>query len=294
MGRNQADRALLGSCLDGAGRLVAILFDQRAAHLEAAGAEKGVGHASDHEKQVGRFHERLQGLDLAADLGAAEDRGERSLRIVEQAAERLHFGVHQPPRDSHAHGGRDAGRRGVGAVCRAEGVADVEISEGHQLRHEVRVVGGLPGMEAEVLEQADVPVAERVDRPASGFADAVGAETDRLAEELRQALSHGLEGEVEVELAVGAAAVGQEDDTRAPPLQLAHGRQRLHQAGVVEHAAVAHRHVEVDAHEGPLAGDLVVGEVVESRQSGRGKSSHVGSGEVRFWGQEGSARRPAV
>ena len=75
---------------------------------------------------------RQQGLDqvdLAGDLGAAQHRDERPLRMIERLAEVLELLFHQEAGDRRLEQVRHRLGAGVGPVGRAEGVVDVEIAE---------------------------------------------------------------------------------------------------------------------------------------------------------------------
>ena len=75
--------------------------------------------------------------DLVRDLGAAEDRHERPLGMLQRAAEEVQLLLHQEA----GHGGqvvRDALGAGVRAVRRAEGVVDVDVAQRGKLARESR------------------------------------------------------------------------------------------------------------------------------------------------------------
>ena len=63
-------------------------------------------------------------------------------------------------------------------MCGREGVADVELAEARQRIGEVRIVGLLAGMEAQVLEQQHHARLQRLDRLLRRLADAVLGERD--------------------------------------------------------------------------------------------------------------------
>ena len=104
--------------------------------------------------------EVLEHAELVLDLGAAGDEHERPLDLAEQPAEVLELGEQQQPRVGRQQL-RDADGRGVRAVRRAECVVDVEVASLRELARELRVVLGLAGVEAGVLEHLDPLVREQ-------------------------------------------------------------------------------------------------------------------------------------
>jgi hypothetical protein len=81
------------------------------------------------------------------------------------------------------------------AVHRAEAVADVERGQPRELVGERAalgvVLGGLAGVEAQVLQQGDVSVAQLTGRRPRGLADGVGGEDHRTVEQLGHPLGDG-------------------------------------------------------------------------------------------------------
>ena len=77
------------------------------------------------------------------------------------------------------------------------------------------VVLGLRGVEPHVLEEHDVTVAEAVGDLGHLVADAVGRHLALLAQQLRQPLGHGAEGELVLRSVLRAAEVGGESDSCA-------------------------------------------------------------------------------
>jgi hypothetical protein len=155
---------------------------------------------------------------------------------------------------------RDAFGGCVRAVSRAEGVVDVHVAQLRQLLGEPGVVAGLLRVEAEVLQQEDVPGPERGRGPRCRGADAVVRGRDRATEQLGEAPGHRRHAQLLDDLPLGTAEVGHEDDRAALTLQVGDRGQRGADARVVDDAPVFERHVEVDAHEGALARERVVGE----------------------------------
>ncbi len=152
---------------------------------------------------------------------------------------------------------RDAFGRGVGAVRGRETVVDVKIAErGHRLR-QLRVVLFLAEMEARVLEDADIAGQHGGDGPLGLGPLAILDEADRAAGEAVER-KHQLGGRhVGPHLALGPAEMRQQEHDRAAVAQLQHRRQHRAEPRVVGDLGAVHRHVEVDANEHLLAGQVL-------------------------------------
>ncbi len=105
---------------------------------------------------------------LAPPMTAAKGRA----RVLEQAGEVADLALHEQARVGrqdlrHADGG------GVGAVRRAEGVVDVDVAVAGQRGGEVRVVGLLLRVEAEVLEEQQLTRLQALDGVHGADADGV-------------------------------------------------------------------------------------------------------------------------
>ena len=84
-------------------------------------------HAAADDDFVGLVEQVVDELNLVRDLRAAEDREQRTLRMVEHRAERIQFLLHQVA--ARALRKLHAGHRAVIAMRGAEGVVDVNIAE---------------------------------------------------------------------------------------------------------------------------------------------------------------------
>ena len=111
------------------GEIEAVGLDERLARLETHRLVERARHRPADEQRVDLGQQRLDDVDLAGDLRAAEDRDERPLRVLEGAVEVVDLLLHQQARDrrrqvlGHAFGGR------VGAVRGPERVVHVQIAE---------------------------------------------------------------------------------------------------------------------------------------------------------------------
>ena len=201
----------------------------------------------------------LDDLDLVGHLRAPEHRNERALRRFERVTEVLQLLFHQQARGAAPHLLDDALHRRVRPVRGPERVIHVEVRQRRELRRERRIVLLLLGVEPQVLEQHHLVVCVRLRHGrARRFADAVGGEDDRAPEQLRQARDHRREAVLGHRLAFRAPEVRGEDDRGALFERVPDRRQRCADAGVVADHAVLDRHVEVDADEDTLAGEIEI------------------------------------
>jgi len=141
----------------------------------------------------------------------------------------------------------------------AEGVVDVDVRQGGELRCERRVVRRLPGMETQVLEQQDLARSEGAGCGLDLRSHTVPRRLHGPPEQLREPRRDRRHAQLFDDLALGAAEVRGEDDGAPLAEQVLDGRQRGADACVVGHATALERYVEVDPHEHALAGERVVG-----------------------------------
>ena len=126
---------------------------QRLADGDAGRREEGVRDAAADHELVHPGNEALEHLELGRDLGTADDRDQRPLRLLERALERVELAREQRSRAGDGRRERDAVRAGLGAVRRAEGVHDEDVAQRRHALRERRVVLLLAFQEADVLEQ---------------------------------------------------------------------------------------------------------------------------------------------
>ena len=242
-----------------------VLLEQALADLVALGLEEREDHAAADQQPVDRAEQVVDDAELVRDLGAAEHDDVRPLGVAGEPAQHLGLDldqlagrVRQPP--GHVV---DAG---VLAVHGTEAVTDVDVGESGELVGEgaaLRVVLALLArVEAQVLEQRDVAVAEPVDGRPGAVADRVGRELDRPAEHLGQPLGDRGEAVLLHRLALGPAQVRAHDHAGAAVGEVGDRRRAGPDPAVVGDRAAVQRHVEVRADEDPLAAE--VSEVVDS------------------------------
>ena len=216
----------------------------------------------------------LDEAKLVRDLGPAEDGDERPFRVLEDPAERGELALHQEPGGGGLEEARDRVDRGLGSVGRREGVVHVAVAEPGQVARELGVVGLLLGMEAEVLEQHDLPRGESPRPRLRDGADAVWRDRHVRRGELPEPGRHRGHRVLRVGPAPGAAEVRGEDDRGAPREAVADRGEGGPQAGVVAHPAAVERHVQVRAEEHALTRELELPER-ELRHTRRDQSDFV-------------------
>jgi len=242
--------------------LLTLLLALRVADLVALGGEEREAHGAADQHRVGALQEGVEDADLVGHLRPADDRDERAAGIGQQPGERLDLALQQPARGLALHVVGDALGRSMRAVRGAEGVVDVDaVGQARERAGELGVVRGLAGLEAHVLQQQRVAVAQRARRRLDLVADDTGRQRDA------EVLGDGRQRQRRVRRALGPPEVGDEHEPRARRAQLVERRRRGADARVVGDAAAVERDVEVDADEDPQARD--VAEVVERSQRTR-------------------------
>jgi hypothetical protein len=111
-------------------------------------------------------------------------------------------------------------------------------------------------VEAQVLQHRHLAVAQRRDHLGRRLADAIAGEGDRLAHQLGQLCRHRFQSELRIASALGPAEVRDDDHLGAAPRQVLQSRYQPLQPCRVGDLAVLHRHIEVGAHQHPLASDI--------------------------------------
>ncbi len=205
----------------------------------AQGALEGVGHAADDDQRVDLVEQVIDHVDLAGDLGAADDGDEGLFRRFQRFAEIGDLLFHQQAGDGGLEEVGDAFCRGVGAVGGAEGVVDVDVGQRGEGLRERRIVGLFFGVVAQILKQQHLAGFELARHLAGHFADAVRRKGDvdgfaqLLVEQLAQADDHRAQRVLGIRLALGAAQMRGEDDLGLVAQGVDDGGQRGHDAGVV-------------------------------------------------------------
>ena len=150
VGRQMQAVAVLGEQRSAAVDLVGLA--QRVADLVTHRGEEREAHAPADDDRVRDLQQCGQHAELVGHLRPAGDRDERMLRVLTQTQQYLDLCRQQPTRGRGQPRGR-TDDRGVGTVRRTEGVVDVQIVAGDETVDERRVVRGLAGIEAQVVEK---------------------------------------------------------------------------------------------------------------------------------------------
>ena len=254
-------RGFVDDTIGGVGKLV---FAQRLADIDTLGGEEGVGHPAADDQVLHLADQIGQHVELGRDLGPADDRGHRRFGITQRGVERLQFGFHRAARI-----GREVMRQALGgrmrAVRRAERIVDVEVAmRGHAPR-EFGIVGFLARPEADIVEQADIAIAEDADRLFDDGPHHLGDEHDLLVQHLldialHEAGAHGREA-----LALGTPVMREQQDLGTLFGEFEDGRLDRLDARNVGGRTILHRQVEIDAYQRDLAGDVT--EIVQGLEA---------------------------
>jgi hypothetical protein len=168
--------------------------------------------------------------------------------------------------------GHHAGRGSMRAVGRAKGVVHVDVGEGSELLGEGRVVLLLLRVEAQVLEQQDLAVAELRDGRLRLRADRGLAERHRTCERLGQALRYRAKGELRLPLPLRPPEVRAERHPRPAGKQPPQAAERCLDPRVVGHAPVPQRHVQVGTDQHPPATQPPIGQQIIKRRNGHARN----------------------
>ena len=117
-------------------------------------------------------------IELGRDFRAADDGGERTLRVLHHLFEGFELRLHAAS-DIGGQAMGEALGRGMRTMGDREGVVDIDVAELGEFGDEGRIVRLLAAVEAGVFEQHDVAVGHFGDRRRRALADAIGDEFDR-------------------------------------------------------------------------------------------------------------------
>src|SRR4051794_22334571 len=148
-------------------------------------------------------------------------------------------------------------------------------------------------MEAEVLEEQDLAVAEATDRVLGARAQRVTRDRHGPAEELAEALADGTQSIAVAHLAVGPAEMAGEDDPRALAHEIADRRECGADPGVIRDLAVLQGDVEVHPDEDALArGVQVLDRALVHVRFPPGTGTRRGSLRRALWARVQARRSP--
>ncbi len=200
-------------------RVQLVGLQQRRPHPVPLGRQEGVRHAAADQEPVDLGEQVGDDGELVGDLRPAEHHDVGPAGSCGEPPQHVDLGQHQT-----AGGVRQAHRHvvdaGVLAVHRAEPVPDVQLGQASEGVGEGATFGvvlaGLPRLEAEVLQQRDLPVRESAHHRCADVADHVGGERHRRAEQLAQPVGDRPQRQLRPHLALRPAEVRAHDDPRAP------------------------------------------------------------------------------
>ena len=196
-------------------RLDEVRLDQRASDVVAERAQERERHRPADRERVDQGQELLNQRELVRYLGAAEDREERPLGVLEQPPELGQLAFHQQARGGRLEEARDRVDRRLRPMRRREGVVDIAVGEPRERPRKLGIVGLFLGMEAQVLEQHHLPEGERLRPRFRDRADAVRRERDRHRKQLPEPGRDRCQRVLRVRPPPGPAEVRGEDDRPA-------------------------------------------------------------------------------
>ena len=228
----------------------------------ALGCQKREAHAAADHERVHLRQQRVDDSQLVADLGAAEHDDVGPLRGDREPVQDRDLGHHEWT-GSVREPQRDVIHAGVFSVDRPEGVVHVGVRKGGEAVGELAALlvvrSGLRCFEADVLQQAELPIAQCADRlPRCGTSD-VGGEGHRLTEQLTESLGDRAQGVRRVRPAPRPTQMGEDDDPGAACHQVAQQGTAGPDAPVVGDGPVPERDVEVRADKDRAAPQLTQG-----------------------------------
>src|SRR5699024_7333994 len=223
-----------------------LIVHQGLAHVIALGSQEGVGHTAAGDQGVHLLQQVLDDVQLVGNLGAAQNSHEGTLGSSQSLAHDGNFLLHQVAGNgrqvvSHAGGG------GVGTVSGAESVVYKDVSHGSQFLGQLGIVLGLALHVADILQEHHVAVLEGCSLGLGVLANHVGSHDDFLAQKLGNPLSHNLQAQLRLPLALGLAHVGAENNLSALVYQVLDGGHSSHNTLVRGDFAILGGDIEVAA-----------------------------------------------
>ena len=229
-------------------------FDQRVAGLESHGAEERARHRAADQDLVHLRQQRLDEVDLAGDLGAAEHGDERPPRLVERLAQVLELLLHEEAHHRRLeHAGHALGA-GVRPVRRPEGIVHVDVAQrGRTAPPAAGRSLPRPGKNRVFSMTATPPRGSRFVAVIGCVGEGIRDQFHRRPQQLLQLAHHRRERERRIRALLGPAEVRHEHHARALVAQELDRRQRGPDPRVVGDHPVLHRAVEIDSHKSSLA-----------------------------------------
>ena len=268
-----------------------LLVHEGSADFSALRLDESIGHSAADDERIALFEKVGNDVQLVRNLGSAEDRHERALRIFQRVRHHRELLFDEEAADRRldqtflhdSRGGR------MGAVRRSERIVHVDVAVARQRLHEIGILLFLALMEAQVFEQDALALFTRRDFLFRVLAHDVGREGHLSAQKLAQTSGDGrqtelldvllrlferfrrrgglfrfgqgrdlrllllVQFELRVEHVVGLAHVRAEDHLRAVLHEVLDRGQRADDSVFVRDRPVLHRNVEVASDEDSLA-----------------------------------------
>jgi len=230
-----------------------LVLHDRVPDLEPLGLEKGEHHAAPDENLVHPPEEVVYRPYLVRDLRASHDGRHRLDGLGENAVEIVDLLLHEKTGDGDGNVPGDGVEGGVSAMGGAESVADVNLTAVGEAAGELIVIGLLPFMEAEILQEKDLARSQLVDLPLHLLPDTVVDEKDPGVQKPLQPFSHHRQRVPGIRLPVGTAEVGGDDDAALLVDEVVYRRQRRPDADVIGNVPLlVEGYIEIDPHEDTL------------------------------------------
>ena len=174
----------------------------------------------------------------------------------------LDFFLHQESHRGLLDELRDAGRAGMRAMRRTEGVVHINVAEFGQRFGKLRIVRFFPRLKAKIFEQGHVAFAHVPDDFLRDRADRVVTENHRMIDQHVQMIGHGPKRIFLDRLSFRPAEVRHQNRLRAVLAKVINRRQTFTDPRVIGDddptVLFFDRHIEVHAHERALAAHLEI------------------------------------
>jgi hypothetical protein len=235
----------------------------------ALGGQEGEQHPTADQQGIHSRQQVPDHTELVGDLRAAENDCVRPLRILGETVEHVEFGGDQEPGGARKRFG-ELIDTGLLAMHNAETVRDEGFAEFGELSGEslalLDVFARLARVEAQVLKNDDIAIAERGDFIACGNTDGVVREPHRPLQELCEPIRDRSETVPLVWCPIGSPEMRDDDEPRALGEKCVERGQRRPHAAVVCDPAVFERDVQVTADDDTFAGKRAEGIESAKRQ----------------------------
>ena len=229
------------------GEIETILVLQGFAHVVAFRCDEGIRHAAADQDDIGFFHQIRDDLDLVADLRAADDGSERTLRLFDNAVKEIDFFLQQQS-GYHRHQLADTGNGCMASVRYTECVIDRQVAAFDQSFCKGRIILFFFFMKTKVFKEQDFARCESRFLLLCFFADAVRGEFHIHVQQFGKALSDRRKRQVRLHFTLRTAHMARNDEGSAMVKKPAQRRQGRHDAAVIgDMTFLVMRHIVVHA-----------------------------------------------